>query len=175
MPKKLRRQTFCLTMVYVLFVVWIILFKMAGVQELLLWCKEIHISGHMWKINLIPFFYEEEVDRAWHIKEVLENIVIFVPLGVYLGMLKISVKRAVLTGFCFSLLLETLQFLLGIGVCDITDLITNTLGTAVGAGIYVLLTMLCKNREKLNKVLNGMALVCTVLFAALMAVLMLSN
>lgn len=69
----------------------------------------------------------------------LGNILWFVPFG--WGLQRLSVHRystwsVVLRGAAFSLLIETLQFLLWSGVSDIDDVIFNTIGAVVGFWVY---------------------------------------
>ncbi|MBO7503349.1 MAG: VanZ family protein, partial [Clostridia bacterium] len=138
MDKKTKTFLIILLAVYSAALTWIILFKMAvrlddvGFGTVRAW-------------NLIPFRYSEET--SFHLTEVLENVIALVPLGVYLGMLKTGAWKAILIGAAASVTLEALQFALGIGAADITDVITNTAGTAIGVGIYLLLTRVFKNRE----------------------------
>lgn len=63
------------------------------------------------------------------------NIIWFLPFGAYLyGASGIrSVPKIVLLGFLLSLLIETLQFILGTGVSELDDLILNTFGVWIGA------------------------------------------
>jgi glycopeptide antibiotics resistance protein len=58
--------------------------------------------------------------------------------------------------------LEICQFVFAIGAGDITDIITNTLGTVIGAGIYFLLTLIFRNRTKLDKILQILSFTVTV-------------
>lgn len=105
--------------VYMALLVWIILFKLQfSITEL------DTIRG----INLIPFHYDNEVNKTFHLKEILENVLVFVPFGCYLCMLKHepSFKAKFIVVLSFSLILEISQYLLAVGRTDITDLITNT-------------------------------------------------
>ena len=164
--KSQSRLTLALAIVYGLLVVWIILFKMSPIPE-------IPYLDHIRHINLIPFHYDTEVDS--HAQEVIENLLIFIPLGLYLKMLRAGNRMAILICAGFSLLLECLQYVIGIGATDITDLITNTAGAAIGVGVYCLLSRLFKDNAKLNKVLNVILLVCTVFFIGGAVLLLLSN
>ena len=155
-----------LTVIYVMVVAWIILFKMLPISE-------IGSMDHLRSINLIPFHYDEETSS--HFSEVIENILIFVPLGVYLRILGKHSLFAVACGAAFSLFLEIVQFILGIGATDITDLMMNTLGAAVGVLIYFCLKSIFKDVKKLNKVLRIIALIGTGIFVGLMMVLMWAN
>ena len=166
MKSKTKSITVALTAIYFFMVVWIILFKMSTLSE-------IPYLDHIRNINLIPFHYDEET--SFHLSEVLENVMIFIPLGIYFKMLKITGKKAILCGLTFSLCLEVLQFILAVGVTDITDIITNTIGTAIGIGIYVLLFRIFKKSEKLDKALRVLASICTILFICLIALLLIAN
>lgn len=149
---------------YCLFLIWIILFKMSTFSE-------IPNLDRIRNINLIPFHYD--VERDYHLSEVGNNIAVFVPLGVYLKMLKLRSRNAIAVGAAFSLALETMQFILGIGATDITDVITNALGTTIGVGIYCALAFVFRNKENLDKTLRILASVCTVLLFAFSATLVL--
>ena len=155
-----------LTVIYILVVAWIILFKMPPISE-------IGNMDHLRSINLIPFHYDEETNS--HFSEVVENILIFVPFGVYLKILGKHNIFVVACGVVFSLLLEIVQFIFGVGATDITDLMMNTLGAVAGVLIYACLKRIFKDVEKLNKVLSIIALIGTGLFMGLMMVLLLGN
>ena len=166
MDKKTKTFLIILLAVYSAALTWIIVFKMAvrlddvGFGTVRAW-------------NLIPFRYSEET--SFHLTEVLENVIAFVPLGVYLLMLKTGAWKAILIGAVASVTLEALQFALGIGAADITDVITNTAGTATGVGIYLLLTRIFKNREKLDKTLVIVCGAATVVMIVLIALLIAGN
>ncbi len=155
-----------LTAIYSFMVIWIILFKMSTLSE-------ITYLDHIRNINLIPFHYD--VERSYHLSEVLKNVMFFIPLGVYFKMLRFTNAKAILFGMTFSLSLEILQFILAVGATDITDIITNTTGTAIGVGIYSLLALVFRKREKLDKLLCILASICTILFISFMAILLLAN
>ena len=67
------------------------------------------------------------------------NIIWFVPLGLYL---QYTHKRkrlllAAVCGFLFSLLIESLQYLLGTGTSELDDLVLNTCGAWIGAALVL--------------------------------------
>ena len=65
------------------------------------------------------------------------NIVWFVPFGMYLQYMGISRRllQAVLYGFLFSLLIESMQFVFGTGFSELDDLVLNTLGAWIGGAV----------------------------------------
>lgn len=97
------------------------------------------------KISLEPFWSEFNMSgKYW--KAVLKNIAGFIPFGFFFYAClatRVSHKRAmlltVILGAAVSLTIETLQIFLPTRDSGTTDLITNTLGTAIGAVLYNLL------------------------------------
>ena len=167
---KLKKKLNLINILYIIYcvlLIWIILFKLSfTISDILNLIKPR-------TINFIPFYYPYEV--KFNLKEVIENFIIFIPVGIYLKMLNKSNKQVMLYGFIFSLILEISQFIFGLGATDITDIITNTAGTILGLLGYLILVKLFKNREKINNVLKIIALIVTILFCSLIVLLIISN
>jgi glycopeptide antibiotics resistance protein len=163
MKKTQNNITLVLLAIYLLALIWIILFKMSMFNE-------IFRPERIRSINLIPFHYDEET--SYHMSEVMVNMIIFAPLGIYLKMLKAESIKVIFCGLGISILFESLQFIFGIGASDITDVITNTAGTAAGTGLYCLLNLCLKNTEKTNRSLRIPAVICTVLMILLFVILL---
>ena len=107
--------------------------------------------------------------------EILNNAIAFIPVGVYVAMLKPEwsfIKKA-LPSAGISLIYEALQYVFGIGATDITDVINNTIGGIVGVCIAALFFTMFK--EKAYKVLHALAIIGTVLVCGLMVVLIVAN
>lgn len=84
------------------------------------------------RINLIPF--STKIDIIGY----LLNVVMFVPLGFFVPLIWKQMDKlssSILVGATFSILIELSQLLSYRGT-DIDDLITNTLGAAIGYLIY---------------------------------------
>ena len=128
-------------------------------------------------INLIPFYYENEIGMGFHLKEVLENAVIFIPLGIYLCMLKndFSVKVKFIFILMISLILEISQYILAVGRTDVTDLITNTCGGMAGVGLYWLSVKVFRNKKRLDFIITVLAAVATIVVIGLLAILLIVN
>lgn len=58
--------------------------------------SEIVYSDGIRNINLIPFHYDKEA--PFHRSEIIKNVIIFIPLGVYLKKLKIKGVKVILFG-----------------------------------------------------------------------------
>ena len=67
--------------------------------------------------------------------------------------------KKILSIIGLTLVFESIQFVLAIGISDITDIIANTLGGVIGIGIYELLFKVLKHRS--YKFINLFALVLT--------------
>lgn len=162
------RMTTCLFLVYLIVLTWIILFKMGfSIQEL----------GHFRGINLIPFHGSAIVNNKIDFSEIYANVLVFVPFGLYISMLKSNwpFLKKVLPIAGVSLLYEVFQFILVIGASDITDFIGNTLGGIIGIGIYFVIRKMFKTENQINKVLNIIALIATICILTFLLFLTLAN
>lgn len=158
----MKKTTHILFTIYIFLVIWIILFKLAiSIDQL----------PQFRSINLIPFYYPNKT--TYQIRKVLDNLIIFIPFGLYLKTLNIDSKRTVFLGFLFSFSLELSQYIFCIGASDITDLITNTTGALVGVGIYFLLKKIFK--DKTNKIILTLASIVTFLFVSLIMIILINN
>jgi glycopeptide antibiotics resistance protein len=122
--------TIVLFVVYLALLTWIIL-----------WRLELPYAGATARVvKLVPFVAAPGFGASAP-SEVLANILLFVPFGLYLGVLAPSWSwwraGAVMAGT--SILYEIVQFLLAVGSSDITDVITNTAGGLAGFALLVLL------------------------------------
>lgn len=171
MENKISKQkiiTKWLLIVYLLVLTWIILFKMQFSMEKL---------DYIRSINLIPFNKSTITNSKIEFSEIYNNVLVFVPLGVYISMLKSkwSFLKKVVPILSLSLFYEVMQFILAIGASDITDIIGNTLGGIIGIIIYFVLHRLFKTDTKLNKILNIIAVLGTICVITLLLFLIIVN
>lgn len=107
--------------------------------------------GTYQSVNLVPFreigaflFPQNSVRRAFALGNLLGNIVLFVPLGLYISLLnprgKILVNTLLVTAA--SVAAEVMQYVFMVGASDIDDVILNTLGGLAGALAFRLLSRL---------------------------------
>lgn len=103
------------------------------------------LSGHA--IQLIPFFAFYDVSVNFSITAVLQivfNVIMTVPFGMLLGMkLNLNTKKTILATLALSVLIEVAQltglFFIYRGsfrLCDVDDLILNTLGGYIGSVVF---------------------------------------
>lgn len=167
MNQKKRTILYLLLGLYGLFLIWVILLK-APISP-----DDIQYISRMRHINLIPFYYDNEVDS--HFNEVLMNVLVFIPFGLYLKLLNLDSKKTIGYGLAVSLVLEILQFLFAIGGTDVTDLITNTGGTALGVMLYIALIRVFRKKDTVDRVLMVLASLGTAFIAAMSLLLIIAN
>jgi len=90
-------------------------------------------------IKLVPFVAAGGSGASEPVELAL-NLAIFVPFGIYLGLLAPSWPwwRAAATFAGASLALEVAQYALAVGSTDATDVVVNTAGGLAGLGVVVL-------------------------------------
>jgi len=119
------------------------------------------------RANLIPF-NETNILTA----ENILNVAIFVPLGIYAGILfkRWILGEKLLFVFLMSLLVEGIQYFFRLGAFDVTDIITNTSGGVIGLIVFAAIEK-AYGGGKAQKFVNKMAAVGTVLMIFLLALL----
>ena len=92
------------------------------------------------RVNLVPFVhlfdYDNVRDIIWNI---VGNMIMFIPTGIVLPVIYKKLDcfwKVVAVGALISLCIEILQLPFPSRASDVDDLILNTLGVAVGYGIY---------------------------------------
>ena len=90
--------------------------------------------------------------KRFAFSNVVGNIVIFIPLGVYLTLFKEN-KRTItnlLIIFIVSLFVEIIQGFLGMGISDIDDVILNSLGGWIGILGYKFSLFILRDEKKVH-------------------------
>lgn len=157
------KLTVLLFVIYLAALFWILLFKL-GVR--------FSYMGNR-NVNLIPFNEFITLNGKIDLGEIIMNVVIFVPLGIYAGILFIRwhIGKNLFFFFLISLIVEGLQFILRVGAFDITDIITNTVGGIIGLMIFKAIEKLLRNRFKAQKFINIIALIGTSLMVLFLLLL----
>ncbi|AKN33749.1 teicoplanin resistance protein VanZ [Clostridium carboxidivorans P7] len=143
---------------YILFLIKLLLLSRVPLFEVFNSQRTLHRS-----INLIPFHSISEYIsgstinlRRFAFSNLVGNIIIFIPLGIYLTLFKKD-KRIIpnlLFIFIVSLFVEVIQGLLALGTADIDDIILNCLGGLVGILGYKFLLLLLKGEKKVRVVIT---------------------
>ncbi len=183
-----KNVTLFLLIIYLIILTWIILFKMADIEML----RSMNLRG----INLIPFAGSAVVNGEVDVSEIILNIAVFIPFGIYLSMLdqtksarsigtyigkspagmpgkKTGFAIKVLPIFAVSLMYEILQYCFSIGISDITDLLGNTLGGIIGIGLFAVCFKILG--VKTVRILNILAATGTVAVVGFLTLLIVTN
>jgi len=114
--------------VYLVVLVWTVLWKL-----------EVPWTGGDTMVKLVPFVAAGGAGASAPV-EVVANLVLFVPLGIYLGLLAPRWPWWAAAGTIAgaSVALEVTQYVLAVGRSDTTDVIVNTVGGLVGLGLLAL-------------------------------------
>lgn len=109
---------------YLIALLWLLLFKTSVDFVAVL------ADSHIRTLNLTLF--------TGHKSEIIENFAVFIPFGLLLSanFKKIAFWQKLVVIFVFSLAVEITQYVLAIGITDVTDALTNTLGGLFGLAIY---------------------------------------
>jgi glycopeptide antibiotics resistance protein len=127
-----------LFILYCLFAIWLTLLSRKplparGIEWRLMWSYREMIAGNPnWKRDV------------W---QNIQNILFFMPFGLLFPLKKW--KTIMLSSFAFSVLIEIAQYIFQLGLCEIDDVICNTLGALIGFWIWLALkkTVFLKKRN----------------------------
>ncbi len=139
---------------YLLAIGWILLLKL-GVRFSYMAKRE---------FNFLPFreavLFNGKIDYT----EIIMNIIIFIPLGIYISILfkKLGIFGKFFSIFFLSLSVECLQYVFRLGSFDITDIITNSFGGTIGLVIYFIISKVLNNNQKTQKFINVFATLGTI-------------
>lgn len=107
-------------------------------------------SAHYFNYNLNPIHLFEDLQHAslfYLIVDIIGNIILFVPFGIFLTMRfpELKVAHVGFVGAFFSSTIECIQLFLPNRMTDIDDVILNTTGAIVG---YLLFRFVESAREE---------------------------
>jgi glycopeptide antibiotics resistance protein len=160
------KLTIVLFDIYLIVLAWILLFKL-GVR-----------FSYMSKrsVSLIPFSEPLMRNSKMDFGEIILNVIIFVPLGIYAGILfrRWNLRNKLFFFFLVSFLIESLQFILRVGAFDVSDIITNMLGGIFGLMIFEVIERLFNNPARSQKFINTIAAIATAIMVSLLVLLKLN-
>lgn len=121
--------------------------------------------------DIVPYWHRDRIDLTAEFDrllncdrerriEMLNNILAFMPFGLFLSEYFSSSSQhrplpqlgyVTLAAFLLSLSIEFLQLFLHIGYFEVTDLVMNTLGAVIGAGVAIairgVLGVVCREKK----------------------------
>ncbi|WP_033543871.1 VanZ family protein [Planococcus sp. CAU13] len=105
-----------------------------------------NLKAWEWNTNIVPFHSiytyitgAQNFNLNIVIDNTLGNILIFIPLGIFLMLLFRrfnTIGKVAMAAFVLTVSIEITQFFLRVGRFDVDDIILNTLGAVIGAVIY---------------------------------------
>ncbi len=142
----LKKRTVILIVIYFVFLTFCILFK--GSYTYLQACISAYQSGIVSQERVNLHFFQTigaslyQWKNSWLLMNLLINIVLFVPWGIFLGkkLEKWDGYRWTVVGILgmiLSLCYELIQHFAGIGCFDVDDIVLNCVGTLLGYGLFV--------------------------------------
>lgn len=81
--------------------------------------------------------YSGPIAKNQALRQILFNMLLYVPFGLIVGALSRRVWLTILIGIGFSIITEALQYWTGLGWADIDDVISNIIGLLPGTLIYL--------------------------------------
>jgi glycopeptide antibiotics resistance protein len=136
----LRKICFCLLLVYIPTIIYFTFFSPKRERSSKIF--EYHFVPLESTIAQIKDPAQYDTPHYWRIFAfgLAGNFLLFLPLGFFL---KVFIQRKTVTlllyAVCISVLIELLQLVLRIGVCDIDDVMLNSAGALAGMGVYAVL------------------------------------
>jgi len=132
--------------VYIIFVLKVIIFKYSyeHLQSIMdTWSKEVILEG-LDSANFTLFrtihMYIVYADRLNSFENLAGNVVVFMPLGVFLPWIWRRFRNfadTLLTAFLFSLSIEIFQLFSAFGAFDVDDILLNCAGSIAGYLVYM--------------------------------------
>lgn len=97
------------------------------------------------QFNVVPFMsiYEDIGSGRLRLNgNFLGNILIFIPVGIFISLFRHNKKLIfnLVIIFSISFFVETMQFLTSTGIADVDDLLLNSLGGLIGLFMYKLIS-----------------------------------
>lgn len=139
--------------VYLFFMLYLLFFQRMGRDYSISYSE--YISG---MVNLVPFrtigqYIREFAERGsiWAFKNLGGNIILFIPIGIFLPLIWKRQRRLVsfiLTVTGVILLVELIQLFAMLGSFDIDDLIFNVLGAIIG---FIITKLIWRNKNEKYK------------------------
>lgn len=142
---RIHRTMIWLFVFYILFVIKVVILKYPFerlYQITQTWTREVILEG-LDTANFTLFktirMYIRYADRLNSVENLVGNVVVFIPLGIFLPMLFKTCRRfweTLMVSFICVSGIELFQLFSAFGAFDVDDILLNCVGAAMGYGIY---------------------------------------
>ncbi len=138
----------------ILFILYILLLLFLTMYSRYYGRGYVHRSMNLVPMKTILQYLNANINRNIIVTNLLGNVAAFMPMGFLLPLVSKKLSgflRVVLVTAAASLLIETAQYIIGVGAADIDDLILNTAGGILGFLLYLACRMVYNSalRKKL--------------------------
>src|SRR5690349_5223680 len=119
-------------------------------------------TGSERQLKLVPFLATTRAGASAPV-EVVANVLLFVPFGIYLRLLAPTSRASALVGTTAgaSVALEVVQYGLSVGRSDFSDVVANTAGGLVGVALVRLAHL--RLRDRMSRALTWVCATGTLL------------
>ena len=143
---------------YLILLFSVVLFKYNSPLELLGEERDFYQSLNLTPLQTIQHYFDGtfHVSPAVSFYNILGNVLLFIPLGIYLPLVCQNFRfwSTFLLIVCLSFTIELAQYIFQLGATDIDDLLLNSLGGALGMLIFNGLRAHIKDLRKVRKVIT---------------------
>jgi glycopeptide antibiotics resistance protein len=153
-----------LFIIYLIGLAWLIVLKF-NVAFLWIWEER--------SLNLIPFSELISSKPRIDYLEMILNALVFVPFGLYSGVIfkEWNFRKHILVFLAFSFICEVLQYILGVGAADVTDMINNTIGGIAGLMVCKGIERAFGDPDRARRFINVTATIATIVIIILLLLL----
>ena len=134
----IKRIRIALFVCYILFILWATLFSRHSTGEhrvelRLMWSyREMFAREPTWKIDVL---------------QNIENILFFIPFGFLFPIAKYRIS--LLAGLILSIIIEIIQYIACLGLCELDDVLCNGLGALIGCLLIGFVKQRIRNKNTL--------------------------
>lgn len=135
----IKRIRIALFVCYIVFILWMTIFSrhptgQHKAEMRLMWSyREMFAGNSNWK------------QYVW---QNIENILFFIPFGFMFPLMKCRI--ALVSGLLVSIIVESIQYIGCLGLCELDDVLCNGLGAMIGCIILNCVKIVFKNRDSIK-------------------------
>ena len=143
--------------IYGIVLIWAVLFKYVSPTQL--FSQDRYYTR---SVNWIPFTMPVECNDILSyftfraiIKDIVYNILLFFPFGFILAIASKRMNKRICLLFmavAVSVFFEAMQYIFALGATDITDVLSNSIGAALGFAFYILTNKISKKPVRLDRI-----------------------
>lgn len=141
---------------YIFLMLYILIFKYVPISELFNTDRYLYRSYNLVPFKTISAYLNWGLSSTVPRTNILGNIIIFIPLGIFLQLFKKNkhLLRSLLMVVLISVGVEIFQYAFALGSLDIDDVILNSIGGFVGILLYKLIYLFLRDHGAMRTVVT---------------------